>query len=207
MSETKLLFSTLDKSINRIDPVADGGYFETRYVQRTEDTAIVYLSSASGCNKACRFCHLTQTGQLYTTDVNKTEYRDTARALLEEASRKNDFSTVQNIHFNFMARGDVLSNMSFTTNVKGVLASLARVAKDFFPAATPRFKLSTVFPTDINNGHMVSARNPAEYLQEALVDPVFNLRHEQGIDVEFYYSLYSLRPEFRKRWIPKAFDP
>jgi adenine C2-methylase RlmN of 23S rRNA A2503 and tRNA A37 len=51
----------------------------------------------------------------------------------------------------------------------------------------PKFNVSTIFPTDYN---------PAQLLDNF-----------SGLPITFYYSLYSLKPEFRRRWLPRALRP
>ena len=92
--------SVIDNSINIISNPIEGEYIESRYVYREDsDHAIIYLSSQTGCDKSCKYCWLTQTGQ--------TNYRDCS---VEEILKQVDIlwdrlplDKITKIHFNFMA--------------------------------------------------------------------------------------------------------
>ncbi len=194
MSSVTILRSQEDKSINFISPTPDNGAIEARFVQRTEDTIIIYLSSATGCNKACRFCHLTQMKQTMMTDVTIAGYLKQANDVMTLLIKEEKLSGVRTVHFNFMARGDALANLHFINYRDIVINELARLAES--NGLIPKFKISTIFPSDglFGNGK----RNLKLWVQNTL---------EMHPGVEFYYSLYSLEPAFRKRWIPKSIDP
>jgi 23S rRNA (adenine2503-C2)-methyltransferase len=189
--ESSILRSTEDRSINIVNPTDDGGAIEARFVQRTEDTIVVYLSSMSGCNLSCRFCHLTQTGQTMMTPVTVDGYRKQAGAIFDILQAEKKLEGVKIVHFNFMARGDALSNPHFIENTADVITAL-RDKADWYGLA-PKFKISTIFPkSDYSDA----------FLQKWVATTL--TLHP---DIEFYYSLYALNNEFRKRWIPKAMDP
>lgn len=203
MEAVTVLHSQLDKSINIVSTVEDGGFLEARFVQRTPETIIIYLSSMSGCDKACRFCHLTQTGQTTMTQATVDDYFHQAQQTFHIASTKQSFVGVKNVHFNFMARGDVIANDLFIKNHRQVIQELIALTYLYIPEATPRFKLSTIFPNDI----FYKTKTTAFDIKYWIVDKALDWADAQGIDIEFYYSLYSLRTDFRKRWIPKSLSP
>jgi adenine C2-methylase RlmN of 23S rRNA A2503 and tRNA A37 len=171
------LNSTLDKSVNFFRNTDDGGKIETRFVQRDDDKFIVYLSSMTGCDKACRFCHLTQTGQTMARHLSQEEILEQAITVLDAMHpEKADL-----LHFNFMARGEPLSNPKVN---KELFKQLAAVAGSYGYAC--RIKISTILPTDIvsdNGKHLFDKDCPP---------------------VDIYYSLYNTDHEWRKRWMPKA---
>lgn len=190
----QILRSTEDRSINFVTPAVDGGKIEARFVQRLDDTIIVYLSSMTGCNLACRFCHLTQTRQTTMTPVTVEGYLSQAQDVLSLAALEGRLNGVSIVHFNFMARGDALSNIYFLRQTELLFYRLNVLAKIYKLEA--KFKISSIFPVSLFESYKVTELKD-------WVDSVCSLPY----DVEFYYSLYSLDPGFRKRWIPKGLDP
>ena len=140
-----VLHSQEDASINIIE-----NGFESRFVQRSEDYFIIYLSSQKGCAQHCRMCHLTATGQTNTAFASKREFLEQMLHVFEEIKHK-DLSKIRKVHVNFMARGEPL------TNPIGKAYALA-------------------------------------IMQFAQAE------HSPRI----YYSLYSVNPNVRKKWLPRA---
>lgn len=170
--------SELDASVN-FTRDADIGRIEARYVRRTEDYVVVYLSSQTGCRQACRMCHLTATGQ--------TKLRDTTREeLFEQADRVLAHYRTQprakQVHYNFMARGEPMMSRTVLEDSGALFDGLWQRAEALDLRA--RFLVSTILPS--------------EHGDRALED-IFTRYHP-----EIYYSLYSMNPAFRKRWLPKA---
>jgi adenine C2-methylase RlmN of 23S rRNA A2503 and tRNA A37 len=174
------LRSGVDASINFSRRDARGGMIETRFVRRLEERFIVYISSMLGCDKACRFCHLTQTGQTNSTLLSEDEMVEQAHTVLGAS----DFEGARTVHFNFMARGEPMTNPSVG---RSLFKRLAALAADYGLKA--RIKVSTILPLD------VWTTNPSD-LWDSDCPPV-----------DFYYSLYSVDDEWRRRWIPKAVHP
>lgn len=172
--------SAEDASVNFITAADDGGAFEARFVQRTPDYFIVYLSSQSGCRQACRFCHLTATGQTTERGATLDLYLDQARIVLAHARTAANGARV--VHYNFMARGEPLANPLFRAEASRIFADLG----DLRPDLDSRFLVSTIMPADFTGR-----------LDHVLADRRSRL----------YYSLYALRPAFRRRWLPRAMDP
>lgn len=174
------LRSKLDASINfsRMDP--RGGLVETRFVRRLEERFIVYISSMLGCDKACRFCHLTQTGQTNSTCLSEDEMVEQARTVLSNS----DFSGAKTVHFNFMARGEPLSNPQVG---RPLFERLDALAASY--GLKSRIKVSSIMATD------VWTTNPSGLWMPGCPP------------VDIYYSLYSLDADWRRRWIPKAMKP
>ncbi len=167
-----------DGSKNFIWDRGEGEAIEARYVARNDHEVICYLSSQTACGRACRMCHLTRTGQVHATDATVDDFLMQAHQVLGELYAGNSFKV---INYNFMARGEPMDNIQVQDHLLNALGTLA---KRF--GLLPRFKISTIMPKD------------------ACLDLI--TRFGWGIYPDIYYSLYSVDPNFRKRWFPKAED-
>lgn len=114
-----------DASVNWDRPVAIGR-LEARYVRRSTDYFVVYLSSQTGCAQGCRMCHLTATGQTRLRDTTIAEMIDQAEIVLDHYRRHAQ--PARSVHFNFMARGEPLANRAFLSDADGLLDELSRRA-------------------------------------------------------------------------------
>lgn len=177
--QTTVLPSSLDASVNWVTEGDFPGKIEARYVRRCRNYFICYLSSQTGCDKACRMCHLTQTGQTRMVDVDLDDYFRQAADVLAHYDTQEPAEIV---HFNFMARGEVFANPNVREHGDELIDGLAEMA--VARNLVPRFKFSTIMP---------------EELCEIELAKLFP-RHNPDI----YYSLYSVNPAFRRRWLPKA---
>jgi len=184
LTEAGVLRSEMDDSVNFVDRGEYPGAIEARYVRRDDDEVIVYLSSQTGCAKACRFCHLTQSGQTDGRDVTVQEYLTQAKTVLRhyDATVRDGGPAASTANFNFMARGEVFANQAVLTDAGRLFDQLAEQAA--LRGLLPRFKLSTIMPRELDGGQL------------ARLFP----RHAPDI----YYSLYSLDEAWRRRWMPKA---
>lgn len=179
----KILKSHEDASVNFIKETSDDGFFEARFVQREPHYFIVYLSSHSGCNKSCRFCHLTATKQTMMTPATLEDYLEQAEQVLSYYASRNTERTEQIVNFNFMARGEPLANPVVLYNSKELFDRLGAKAEAL--GLRPQFMISSIIPEDFN------------------VD-LTNIFSDERANL--YYSLYSTQEKFRKRWLPKAKD-
>ncbi len=170
--------SEQDASVNW-DRAVDIGHLETRYVRRCPDYFVVYLSSQTGCFQGCRMCHLTATGQTRMRDSTFVEMIDQASTVLEYYRRQTQPARI--VHFNFMARGEPLANRALVADGDGLLGELSQLAVSL----------------DLRPRHLISTILPKEF--DRPLDDVFVTHHP-----DVYYSIYSMSPRFRRRWLPKA---
>lgn len=181
---SSVLHSNLDSSVNFVTKGEFPGAIEARYVRRDVDEVIVYLSSQTGCAKACRFCHLTQSGQTKGVQVTLDDYLRQACQVLDHyrALTEDGQPAAQLCNFNFMSRGEVLANQEIISHGGEVLHQLAALATE--AGLIPRFKLSSILPREMGGVRLSS---------------LFG-----GYNPDLYYSLYSVDEAWRRRWLPKA---
>jgi 23S rRNA (adenine2503-C2)-methyltransferase len=179
---TKTLYSAEDPSVNFIIDQPDDGALEARYVRRQQDYFICYLSSHSGCDKACRMCHLTQMRQTMMTPARAQDYEFQA---LKAFRHYRQFDDAQRVNYNFMARGEPLANPNVLTAWNDVQRPLQSLSEQH--ALVSKYNISTIMPMDV---------------EERNLHDIFG-----DTGAQIYYSLYSMRADFRKRWLPKAMDP
>lgn len=182
MSNLEILHSQEDASVNFVWKGDFPGMLEARYVRRSPEYFVCYLSSQSGCQQACRFCHLTATGQTALIDVSITDILMQAKTVLEYAATQEPAKVV---HFSYMARGEMLANQHIQKDSKTLLSGLYDLAKIY--SLHPKYMASTIMPKLIEDMQLID---------------IFPYIHPT-----IYYSIYTLNPDFRKKWLPRAMDP
>lgn len=181
-TDYKTLISEEDRSVNFVFGEAPN-HLEARFVRRTDEYIVCYVSVKRGCNKGCTFCHLTPTKQTNDTDATLEEILMQVQAVRDyytEAVMQGTEKPAKTVHFNFMARGDALDSKTLLDNSTEVLSKMSEI----FDELTPKFNISTIFPK--------------QYAKREL-EKDFKL-----ITPTIYYSLYSVSEEFRKKWMPNA---
>jgi 23S rRNA (adenine2503-C2)-methyltransferase len=193
----KILSSEQDASVNfvaDVDP-SQKKAIEARFVQRHPSYFIAYLSSQTGCKQGCNMCHLTATDQTNAQDLPPEEFVEQLRRVLRYAvpnlEKTCQLSQVREINVNFMARGEPLANKLFAHSGEGkrisVLDRLSNVVRLEYPRPVAlKFNISTIYPK--------------QYKGKLSVD-------FSPYQPTFYYSIYSLDSDFRKKWLPAAQDP
>lgn len=182
MKIKSILKSKLDSSIN----IVYENMMEARYVQRNDRYISLYVSSQDGCNKACRMCHLTQTGQTSFNHASVDDYVQQLTDIWSEFLKLKSKKQPKLIHVNFMARGEPFANPILMGNIKEAFTRMTSVFAEY-PEISVRFNFSTIMPLEVD---YATVMGKFENLSE------FNYH--------IYYSLYSPRESFRKRWLPKA---
>jgi 23S rRNA (adenine2503-C2)-methyltransferase len=178
MNEIKLA-SSIDESVNFVTPSNDGGFYEARYVRRSFEEIICYLSTQTGCNQGCRMCHLTQTKQTSASDAYVADILDQARKVFEHYNK--NCKSADTVNYNFMARGEPLNSIIIKEESEWLFSRLGKLALD--NGLLPRFKVSTIMPKSLDKS-----------LKE-----IFPVIHP-----DIYYSAYSYDEKVRQRWLPNA---
>lgn len=189
MEQIKIVKSIEDNSVNFINNEVKVGFFESRYVRRGDDYFIVYLSIQSGCDLACRMCHLTATKQKKYVNNTIDNLVNEARVVIEHYKNlvKNGIEKpAHHMHFNFMARGEALNSEIFKNQESAyeLLSKLRKLAEEI--KVSPRFLVSTIMPESFSNNSLIDSFK--------IIQPYI------------YYSLYSTNKDFRKIWLSKAME-
>lgn len=174
-----VLSSKEDSSVNFVSQRGEREFLEARFVRRSPDYVVVYVSTQTGCRQACRMCHLTAMKQTRATDATAEEIIGQANEVLDWYSTQ---SPAQLVHFNFMARGEPLASQAILTESEHIFERLVCAAREY--GLRSRILVSTIMPNSLRG------------LDLGDIFP----RHFP----EIYYSLYSLDPAFRKKWLPNA---
>jgi len=182
MTPLRVLRSQEDASVNFIEEQLTG-FLEARYVRRCDAYFVCYLSSHSGCNRGCTFCHLTATKQTSFVPSTINDYVAQALQVFKHyrAEVKAGKPPARYMHFSFMARGEALANPHLLDRGGELLARLGQLAKD--EGLPAKFCVSTIMPRT---------------LHKSLVD-VFGF-----MSPTIYYSLYSVDEAWRAKWMPGA---
>lgn len=177
----RVLSSEQDRSVNFVEDQRFGS-IESRFVRKCAEYFICYLSSQTGCNRGCTFCHLTATRQTSYDDVDLHGFLRQARRVLSHYHGED--TPAKFVHFNFMARGEPFASYSFLENADEILTELGKLAA--FEGLASRCNVSTIMP--------LTTKKP---LRE-----VFRFAKPT-----IYYSLYSMDEAFRRARMPGAMDP
>ena len=185
----------------------------------------VYLSSHTGCNRGCRFCHLTLQRQAAMRPATLDEYvRQMDGAL--RASPPPDIAGTgvfvggnwridvgpRRLNVNFMARGEPLLNPNLATggDARNLFSELDRVAAAHgWPAERVRYNVSTIFPKAARGAPIEAiapgtnaatlAAHRALWGDDEYVGPLGPPGR-----VWLYYSLYSVNEAWREKYMPAA---
>lgn len=184
MTRLRVLRSATDESVNFVQPRGDG-FFESRYVRRTDDYIVCYLSSHSGCNRGCRMCHLTATQQTMFEHATAEDYSNQAKLVLNHyaAVTVRGRLLAANVNFAWMSRGEPLANEHLIHDPDRVFSLLYKLACRHSLHA--KFNISTIMPRTLDRvGRLVD---------------IFTF-----VTPTIYYSLYSVDSTFRAKWLPAA---
>jgi len=176
--QLKVLNSQIDRSVNFVEEQLVG-FLESRFVRKCDEYFIAYLSSQTGCNRGCTFCHLTATGQTSFIDSSHNDFM--AQAIQVFKHYRMQKNPAKYMHYNFMARGEPFANKILLDSGDELLSKLGQVAKD--EGLPAKFNISTIMPSTL--------KKP--------LPEVFTY-----INPTIYYSIYSTDEIWRKNWMPAA---
>lgn len=174
----QVLGSTEDRSVNWAEEQLVG-FLESRYVRKVPEYFIAYLSSQTGCNRGCAFCHLTTTGQTAFKDSTQDDFYAQAAQVMRHYTRQDEEADF--VHWNLMARGEPLANQHLLDDADAILVDLGQMAKR--RGLGSRYNVSTIMPLTLYKG----------------LPEIFHFIHPT-----IYYSMYSTSETWREKWMPGA---
>lgn len=180
MNKIQKIESQIDQSVNLIYPASNIGQYEARYVRREDQYFIIYVSSQSGCDQACRMCHLTATGQNKLENATLEDFFKQANLVYSHYDKQPN--KAQLVHYNFMARGEALNNPVVLNQNDELLGGFDQMAHS--RGLEAKHLISTIMPESMGSRTLVN------------IFPRTN--------PEIYYSLYSTDDKFRKKWLARA---
>lgn len=174
------LKSKVDRSVNWIIPYKKGN-LEARYVRRCSDYISAYVSSHSGCKMGCKMCFLTQLNQTWFDHTDIDNFEKQIRIILDHYDSSNEDNTAKRVNINFMSRGEALANKVIINNYDELYDTIEKRA--MLSNLDIKMNISTIMP------YTVKHRKLEDILSR---------------NTEIYYSLYSVKEDFRKSWLPNA---
>src|SRR5215472_15501555 len=142
--QLKVLNSQIDRSVNFVEEQLVG-FLESRFVRKCDEYFIAYLSSQTGCNRGCTFCHLTVTGQTSFVDSSHNDFM--AQAIQVFKHYRAQKNRAKYMHYNFMARGEPLANKILLDSGDELLTKLGQVSKE--EGLPAKFNVSTIMPVTL----------------------------------------------------------
>jgi len=192
-----VLRSKEDGSVNWISKFG-GGDVETRFIYRRHNVhgnsnannhISLYASSHPGCLMGCTMCHLTHKQERSFKPVTAAVYKEQVNLGLEHYRKQLETKTMAPakwLYINFMARGECLLNPTLVNDTHSLVDHWRKQCEDH--NLQLRLNLSTILPR--------------EYPKHKLMGLA-----DLNLPVHMYYSMYSLHPTFRSKWLPNAMEP
>lgn len=178
------LKSAFDRSVNFV--VKKGpSHLEARYVRRVPWKISAYVSSHNGCKMGCQMCYLTQLGQTSFNHATMDDYQKQFDHVLSYYDQSDEEEPAERVNCNFMARGEPLANKTVINQFDELLNRFEHRAQQ--SNLELKMNISTIMPYTVAQRNLVDIFGPSKL-------------------TEIYYSLYSIKSEFREKWLPNAID-
>ena len=114
-----------------------------------------------------------------TTEAKPSDFINQAKTVFEHYKNQE---AAEAVNFNWMSRGEPLSNSSIINSSQKILIDLRDLADE--AGLIAKFNISTILPETLRGDRLAT---------------IFN-----GITPTIYYSLYSMDDSCRKKWMPKS---